>query len=67
MYSNSGLWAKENVFKLLIVGQDERIQTLIVGQEKRIQTILSPWHIIMSLNTFSLAYNQEFEYVLLDP
>ena len=40
MYSNSGLWAKENVFKLLIVGQDERIQTPMVGQEKPIQTLI---------------------------
>jgi hypothetical protein len=29
--------------------------------------IRSPWPIIKSLNTFSLARNPEFEYVLLGP
>jgi hypothetical protein len=28
MYSNSSLWAKENVFKLFIMSQGECIQTL---------------------------------------
>ena len=31
---------KENVFKLWIVGQGERIQTLIVGQGKHIQNLI---------------------------